>query len=245
MRRRVATHGQHFLRNPQLIAELVGYSTIRRGDTVIDIGAGSGAITAVLARRVRRVVAYENEPGALETLRRNMQRYDNVTVVAGDFLQAELPSEPYKVFANIPFHLSAPIVRRLAMGVSPPRAIYLIVQRQFARKLAPSDQHFTSMLGAQLAPWWAVRIRRPLKRTDFTPPPAVDTVLLELKLRQEPLLDEVYRSEFENLVAQCYQSQATFAAAPRHQAGISPERKPSELTPEQWVRLYRCVILKA
>ena len=245
MKRRVATHGQHFLRNPRLIAELVGHSTIRRGDTVIDIGAGSGAITAVLARRVRRVVAYENEPGALEILRRTMQRYDNVAVVAGDFLQAELPSEPYKVFANIPFHLSAPIVRRLAMGVSPPRAIYLIVQRQFARKLAPSDQHFTSMLGAQLAPWWAVRIRRPLKRTDFTPPPAVDTVLLELKLRQEPLLDEACRSEFENFVAQCYRSQAAFAATPRHQAGISPERKPSELTPEQWARLFSSIFLKS
>ena len=51
MKRRVATHGQHFLRSSRLIGELVGHSNIRRRDTVIDIGAGSGAISAVLARR--------------------------------------------------------------------------------------------------------------------------------------------------------------------------------------------------
>ena len=78
MKRRVATHGQHFLRGSRLIGELVGHSNIRRCDTVIDVGAGSGAISAVLARRAARVVAYENEPQALILLRRNMARYSNV-----------------------------------------------------------------------------------------------------------------------------------------------------------------------
>ena len=98
MRRQVATHSQHFLRNPRLIAELIGHSNIRRGDLVIDIGAGSGAITAVLARRCRQVLAYENEPGALNKLQQNMRRHKNVKVIAQDFLRAKLPDEPYKVF---------------------------------------------------------------------------------------------------------------------------------------------------
>ena len=195
MRRQVATHSQHFLRNPRLIAELIGHSNIRRGDLVIDIGAGSGAITVVLARRCRQVLAYENEPGALNKLQQNMRRHKNVKVIAQDFLQAKLPDEPYKVFANIPFHLSADIVRKLTNNdeTHTPQAIYLIVQKQFAQKIVPSDRHFTSQLGAQLAPWWQTRIRRPLRRTDFTPPPAVDTVLLELKPRPEPLLPTLER----------------------------------------------------
>ncbi len=239
MRRQVATHSQHFLRNPRLIAELIGHSNIRRGDLVIDIGAGSGAITAVLARRCRQVLAYENEPGILNKLQQNMRRHKNVKVIAQDFLLAKLPDEPYKVFANIPFHLSADIVRKLTNNeMHAPRSIYLIVQKQFAQKIAPSDRHFTSQLGAQLAPWWQTRIRRPLRRTDFTPPPAVDTVLLELKPRPEPLLPTLERDEYQSFVAKCYASQKTFAAVPRAKADINPERKPSELTPKEWVRLY-------
>lgn len=240
MRRQVATHSQHFLRNPRLIAELIGHSNIRRGDLVIDIGAGSGAITAVLARRCRQVLAYENEPGTLNKLQQNIRRHKNVKVIAQDFLQAKLPDEPYKVFANIPFHLSANIVRKLTNNdeTHTPQAIYLIVQKQFAQKLVPSDRHFTSQLGAQLAPWWQTQIRRPLRRTDFTPPPAVDTVLLELKPRSEPLLSVLERDKYQSFVAKCYASQKVFAAVPRVKAGVNPERKPSELTPEEWVRLY-------
>ena len=241
MRRQVATHSQHFLRNPRLIAELIGHSNIRRGDLVIDIGAGSGAITAVLARRCRQVLAYENEPGILNKLQQNMHRHKNVKVIAQDFLLAKLPDEPYKVFANIPFHLSADIVRKLTNNdeTHTPQAIYLIVQKQFAQKLVPSDRHFASQLGAQLAPWWQIRIRRPLRRTDFTPPPAVDTVLLELKPQSEPLLPALERDKYQKFIAKCYASQKAFADAPRVKAGINPERKPSELTPEEWVRLYK------
>lgn len=239
MKRQVATHSQHFLRNPRLIAELIGHSNIRRGDLVIDIGAGSGAITAVLARRCQQVLAYENEPGILNKLQQNMRRHKNVKVIAQDFLLAKLPDEPYKVFANIPFHLSADIVRKLTNNeMHAPRSIYLIVQKQFAQKIVPSDRHFTSQLGTQLAPWWQTRIRRPLRRTDFTPPPAVDTVLLELKPRPEPLLPTLERDKYQSFVAKCYASQKVFADAPRAKASINPERKPSELTPEEWVRLY-------
>lgn len=240
MKRQVATHSQHFLRNPRLIAELIGHSNIRRGDLVIDIGAGSGAITAVLARRCRQVLAYENEPGILNKLQQNMRRHKNVKVIAQDFLLAKLPDEPYKVFANIPFHLSADIIRKLTNNdeTHTPQAIYLIVQKQFAQKLVPSDRHFTSQLGTQLAPWWQTRIRRPLRRTDFTPPPAVDTVLLELKPQSEPLLSTLERDKYQSFVAKCYASQKVFATIPCTKASINPERKPSELTPEEWVRLY-------
>jgi rRNA (adenine-N(6)-)-methyltransferase len=169
-----------------------------------------------------------------------MRRHKNVKVIAQDFLRAKLPDEPYKVFANIPFHLSADIVRKLTNNdeTHTPQAIYLIVQKQFAQKLVQSDRHFTSQLGTQLAPWWQTRIRRPLRRTDFTPPPAVDTVLLELKPRPEPLLPTLERDKYQSFVAKCYASQKVFAAVPRAKASINPERKPSELTPEEWVRLY-------
>ena len=236
MKRLVTTHGQHFLRDPHLIAELVGHSNLRKNDTVLDIGAGSGAITAVLSKRVAVVVAYENDAGAFEILRRNLQNTPNVTLHHRDFLTAELPGTPYKVFANIPFHLSSPIVHRLVEAELPPKAIYLIVQKQFARKLLADNRSFTSQFGASIAPWWSVRIRRPLKKTDFWPHPAVDTVLLEMKQRSEPLLAPAERDRYQAFITKCFTDQTYFTKAKKGM--INPEKRPSELSAEQWTSLY-------
>ena len=65
--------------------------------------------------------------------------------------------------------------------------MYLIVQNS-QRKPVPGNDHFTSLLSAQIGPWFTARVRKPLRKTDFTPPPAVDTVLRGIKLREEPLL---------------------------------------------------------
>lgn len=234
MKRLVASHSQHFLRGSALIGELVGHSNIRRGDTVLDIGAGSGAITAVLARRAKQVIAFEPEPVAAAKLVENMKKYQNVSVSRREFLSANLPEIPYKVFSNIPFHLSSQIVRRLAFADRPPRSIYLIVQKQFAQKMLVGGDHFHGALCMSVAPWWTARIRRPLRRTDFTPPPAVDTVLLELKPRDTPLLPVAEQTTFEQFVAQCY-------AEPRFFVKQSPPKnlKPSQLPLETWIEMYR------
>ncbi len=237
MKRRVATHGQHFLRDPHLIAELVGHSNVRKNDTVLDIGAGSGAITAVLSKRVKQVIAYEADAGAFAILERNMGQVPNVTLCQGDFLSGALPSQAYKVFANIPFHLSSPIVHRLIEAELPPKAIYLIVQKQFARKLLADNQSFTSQLGAAIAPWWSARIRRPLKKTDFWPHPAVDTVLLEIKQRAEPLLPPAERPDYVDFITNCYTNQTYFMHLKK--GTLNPEKRPSQLSAEQWVTLYR------
>lgn len=235
------TYDQHFLRSPQLVAELIGHSNIRKNDLVYDLGAGSGVIASVLARRCRQVMAVEVEPSALAKLATNVGKLSNVTIVRQDILQVKLPSEPYKVFANIPFSLSAATVRFLTESPTLPKAIYLIVQKQFGRKLT-FGEHFTSQLGAQLAPLYQVRIRRPLRKSDFTPPPAVDTVLLELKLRPEALLAADTIVEYRAFVARCFAEQKFFGRLPREAHGISPERKPSELDLDEWLHLFATMV---
>lgn len=235
---RLHTYAQHFLRSPRLVAELVGHSNIRKNDLVYDLGAGSGVITSVLARRCRQVVAVEIEPQALKKLRQNVAEYDNVTILERDILKITPPTEPYKIFANIPFNLSSQVVQHFTENSRPPKAVYLIVQKQFARKLVPGDDHFTSMLGAQIGATYTVRIRKPLRRTDFTPPPAVDTVLLELKLRDTPLITADKLPAYREFIARCFAEQKFFARTPRAQANISLERIPSQLTLDQWHRLF-------
>ena len=174
---------QHFLRSPRLALMLIGHSNLKKRDLVVEIGAGSGVITSALSRRVSRVIAIEPDAETAKKLRQNLKsrECENVEIVERDFLDYELPSESYKVFANPPFHLSSAILHKLIESPNPPEAIYLILQKQFALKLLNNDRHYTSQLGLALTRDYTTRIRLPLKPYDFTPPPAVPTVLFEAK----------------------------------------------------------------
>ena len=190
---------QHFLRSPRLALKLIGHSNLKKRDLVLDIGAGSGVITIALAKRVREVWAIEPDHATAEKLRQNLQKYHiaNVRIIERDFREVVLPTESYKVFANPPFHLSAEILYKLlnlanidgkiipktTANYLKPTAIYLILQKQLALKLIPTDRHYTSQLGQQILHDYNARIRLPLRPTDFTPPPAVPTVFYEAKLR--------------------------------------------------------------
>lgn len=163
---------------------LIGHSNLKKHDTVIEIGAGSGVITSALSKRVEKVIAIEPDIETAKKLRENLSKYkiENVEIVEQDFMDFVLPEkEPYKVFSNPPFHLSSEIVHKLIEAKNPPKSFYLILQKQFALKLLNTDRHYTSQLGQALIKDYQTKIRYPLKPTDFTPPPAVPTVLFEAK----------------------------------------------------------------
>lgn len=188
---------QNFLRSPRFALFLIGHSNIKKRDLVIEIGAGSGAITSALARRCKKVIAVEKDPETAERLQKNLkqQKVENVEIFIGDFREMILPNEPYKVFSNPPFSLSAEVFYKLldlenrnseiieknTSGHRRPDSIYLILQKQLALKLIITERHYTSQLGRILAKNYATKIRLPLKETDFTPPPRVPTVLFEAK----------------------------------------------------------------
>lgn len=191
---------QHFLRSPRLALKLIGHSNLKKRDLVLDIGAGSGVITIALAKRVREVWAIEPDRATAKKLRANLAKYhiENVRVFEQDFMTLDLPTVAYKVFANPPFHLSAEIFYKLldlenrdgqivpkaTINHNSPLAVYLILQKQLALKLIPTERHYTSQLGRQILHNYDARIRLPLRPTDFTPPPAVPTVFYEAKLRR-------------------------------------------------------------
>lgn len=236
--KRLANYSQHFLRSPRLVKELVGHTTLKPTDTVYDIGAGSGVVASVLAVRCKMVVAIEVEPRTAERLRSNMEKYQNVTVYEGSFLDMDLPSNPYKVFANIPFHLSSQIVRKLTESPNSPDAIYLIVQKQFANKLLPDSNRFTGQLGMMIGPLFSVRIRKRLQRTDFWPHPNVDTVFLELLRRPEPLIDLPAMPKYRQFITACFSDPKAFARMPRSAVGLSPDIRPSQMKLTQWLQLF-------
>ncbi len=236
--KRLAHFSQYFLRSPRLVKELVGHSSLGRDDTVYDIGAGSGVISSVLAASCRAVVAVEVEPRMAQKLRDNMAQHPNVTVHEGSFLEMPLPDGLYKVFANIPFHLSSPIIRRLTEAENAPSAVYVIVQKQFAQKLLPDSDRFTGQLGMLIGPVFEAKIRKRLQRTDFYPHPNVDTVFLELVRRPESLVARERMSAYRQFVTDCFSTPRIFAKMPLALAGLPADIKPSQMKLADWVGLF-------
>ena len=104
---------QHFLRSPRVAAALVADARVHPGDLVLDLGAGSGRLTAPLADTGARVRAIELDPLWAARLRDKFAGRSNVTVLEADLLRVPLPAEPFHVVANVPFHATAAILRRL------------------------------------------------------------------------------------------------------------------------------------
>jgi 23S rRNA (adenine-N6)-dimethyltransferase len=223
--------------SPRFALELVGHTNIRKRDVVLDIGAGSGVFTQALAKRAREVIAVEIERNAVEKLRRNMARFDNVEVVRADFMNYRLPKAPYKVVSNIPFHLSSEIVQKLVFDTNKPESIYLIVQKQFAEKMKSDTRRFTCALGITSGVLYEVRVRRPLKKTDFYPRPAIDAVFLELKRREEPLITVSEIDSFRELVTECFDKPKVFSSIQKMIPEF-PSLKPSELTLDEWMQAW-------
>ena len=108
---------QHFLKSPKFALMLIGHSNIRKNDTVVEIGAGSGVITTALSKKCKVVYALEPDKETAEKLRKNLNVLapKMYVVIEKDFQDVEFPKEPYKVFANPPFRFSSEIFYKVGL----------------------------------------------------------------------------------------------------------------------------------
>src|ERR671911_678418 len=134
-RRRRRELGQNFLKDRRIARRIVAESGVGGDDLVVELGAGGGMLTRQLARVAGRVVAVEYDPYWVLRLRERFSDDDNVVVVHEDALKVALPEVPFTVVANIPFCTTTSILHRLLDDpIAPPERVYLVVQRQVARK---------------------------------------------------------------------------------------------------------------
>ena len=102
---------QNFLTSKRTIERLIRIAKLEKTDRVLEIGAGKGHITRALAAACGEVISYEIDPKLYARLNSNLP--EHVTLICGDFLQTHLPTEPYRVFANIPFSRTTEIVKHI------------------------------------------------------------------------------------------------------------------------------------
>lgn len=197
-------HSQNYIKSKNLVRSLVERSGIRKKDYVIEIGPGKGTITDVLADYADRVTAVEYDAALYERLTAKRCR-ENVEYVKGDFLQYALPLKgSYKVFSNIPFQITADIMRKLTECANPPEEMFLILQKEAAKKYCGiPHQKQEGLRAALLKARYEVGIVCALERSDFYPVPGVDIVLLHVKKKKNPPDEESF-AMYRDLVSYFY-----------------------------------------
>jgi 23S rRNA (adenine-N6)-dimethyltransferase len=179
--------GQNFLR-PDAADAVVADAALQDGELVVEIGAGTGALTFALARHDVEVVALEKDPAWASQLRQALRRRGtgNVTVVCRDALAYRMPRRPFRVLGSLPFGATTALLRHLLDEPSGLERADLVVQWEVARKRAAVPP--TTLLSTAWAPWWCFEVGRRIPAGAFRPVPAVDAGVLRVTRRTPPLL---------------------------------------------------------
>ncbi|MBP6922117.1 hypothetical protein KBB69_02155 [Candidatus Dojkabacteria bacterium] len=169
---------QNFYNNTSKISKLVSSIEIKENDIVLDVGAGKGILTNELGKYSKNVIAYELDSEYYEILKHTFHDRKNILLVNEDFTQVHLPKKPFKVFANIPFSLTADIVNKITSDESQLSEAYLFVQKESGDRFVgkPRNTQIANILSYR----FNTEIIDTFERGDFKPIPNVDIVLLKI-----------------------------------------------------------------
>ncbi len=180
--------GQNFLHDPRILNKITDACALSLEETVVEIGPGKGALTRLLACRVKKMHAVEFDWQLIAALRSEFEG-SHVQIVQADFLTwdlAALPA-PVKVIGNIPYFISTPIIEHLIEQRSHVTEAFLTVQKEFGERLAaPPGGKDYGALSCFIQYYADVKILFKIKNTCFTPPPKVDSCFVRLAFRPTP-----------------------------------------------------------
>jgi 23S rRNA (adenine-N6)-dimethyltransferase len=234
-RRPGSARSQHFLRTQALAAELVRDAGVAPDELVLDLGAGSGRLTAELARAADRVLAVELDARWAEHL---LGRWDNVEVVHADAATAPLPSESFRVVANLPFDRTTAILRHLLddPGIPLTRADLIVEWSVAVKRALPWPSTLNDVLWGA---WYSAAVNRRLPRSSFRPAPRVDAGVLVLERRASSLVPEECAESYRRFVAAGFRRGLRTVVPAHVLRRLGPLRtQPRELDAHAWAELF-------
>lgn len=193
-------HDQHFLVDERILDRIVEAAHIDDEETVLEIGAGIGNLTKLLADRARKIIAIELDPRLVEVLNERFKTAENVQIIQGDVLDVVFPKFD-KVVANLPYSISSEITfklfkHRFKLGI-------LMYQYEFARRLvaSPNSKDY-SRLSVNTRYFADASIIMTVPKSAFSPPPEVHSAVVELVPRPAPfeVVDEDFFLRFVTAV---------------------------------------------
>ncbi len=180
---------QNFLYDPTILKRIIKAAGIGPEDTVLEIGPGPGSLTRELARYARRVVAIELDRDLYASLKRKTSDLENLELVQGDALDYpyEKLDTPFKVVANIPYHITTPIIFRLLEHRQMLRSMTLTVQKEVAQRVAAKPGSKTyGVLSVMVQYHGAASMKFVIPRGAFRPVPRVDSACLHIDIATKP-----------------------------------------------------------
>ena len=254
--------GQNFLVREDIAGRIVEHCHLREDDVVVEIGPGAGALTPLIAQRVRHLLAVEKDAGLAGLLREELAESPRVEIVEGDFLDFDLAAAALAhgvarlaVVGNIPYNITTPVLERLFAERAAVRGAVLLVQREYAARLAaaagtPEYGSLTlfARYHALLEPLMTVRAAA------FWPRPTVDSMLVRFFMRERPpvdvpsesLLFRIVRGSFQmrrKQLSNTLEDSLGIAKAEAERlcraAGVDPRRRGETLTLDEFAKLAR------
>jgi 18S rRNA (adenine1779-N6/adenine1780-N6)-dimethyltransferase len=202
--------GQHFLKNPAVIASIVQKADIRPTDVVLEIGPGTGNLTMPLLEQAKQVIAMEYDPRMIRELLKRVEHTNvesKLHVIQGDAIRTPFPYFDVCV-ANIPYQISSPLVFKLLEHRPMFRCAVLMFQEEFALRLTarPGETLYGRLsVNTQLL----AKVDQLLKvgKNNFRPPPQVESRVVRIELRNPP--PPVNFTEWDGMVRETKRSDET------------------------------------
>ena len=244
--------GQHWLRDPEILAEIAEAAELGKSDVVLEIGPGLGTLTSRLLARAQRVVAVEFD-GDLARKLPGQFPGKNLEVINEDILQFDLNQLPagYKVVANVPYYITSKIVEKLMTAENKPSLAVLLVQKEVAQRIAAEPGEM-SILAVSTQLFAEAELDIEVPRQFFTPPPKVDSQVVVLRTRTEPLVAPEDHKDFFRVVKAGFSAKRKklrsslsgglgvskdTAEQLLKKANISPDVRAEDLAIDDWQRL--------
>ena len=188
--------GQNFLIDTNILDRIVDHAGVTERTGVIEIGPGIGALTEQLAKRAKKVAAFEIDQRLLPILKDTLAPYDNVTVIHQDVLKADVKAvmdeqfqdcDEVMVVANLPYYVTTPIIMKLLEENLPLKGIVVMLQKEVADRMAakPSSKEYGS-LSIAVQFYTEPKTVMGVPKTVFVPQPNVDSAVIKLTLREAP-----------------------------------------------------------
>jgi 16S rRNA (adenine1518-N6/adenine1519-N6)-dimethyltransferase len=177
--------GQNFLTDGRAVSKVIRAADLRAGEVVLEIGPGLGILTRELAKKVKKVIAVEKDRALVRLLDNELKvmKIKNVKVVRGDILKIInsefLINNSYKVVANLPFYLTAPVIRRFLEAALQPKLIALIIQREVAQRICAKVPDM-NLLAVSVQFYAQPKIISYISKKSFWPRPKVDSAIIKI-----------------------------------------------------------------
>lgn len=246
--------GQHLMHNKKLLHEIIAQANISIKDTVLELGAGKGALTTILTKKAGKVLAVEYDAKFVEILRRKTIQNHNTKIIHQDIMRIHLPKEKFIVVSNIPYSITTPIMKMLLSNPANSfQSGVIVMEKGAAKRFTSKTIKDPYVLAWRM--WFDISYVKGIAKENFSPPPKVDSAMIKIMRRKEPLIPNKDYFAFLGLIEYAFRKayapidvalQGIFSAPQlkrlRRNLNIKIETPIGTLNETQWTIIFNTMV---